>query len=131
MTNCIKIDLDIKPNKEWRKLWINTRKLILKHMKLHLLYYREYESRKGYHYYFIVKENLSYDRLCKIQFLLGDDINRVRFMLIRKAFMSRLEYNVLFSEKYFKIGRSLYKFNVAEKKIEKVGWGKLWKEKQK
>jgi len=100
-------------------------------MKLHLLYYREYESRKGYHYYFVVKENLGYDRLCKIQFLLGDDINRVRFMLIRRPFISRQEYNVLFSEKYFRLGRSLYKFNVAEKKIEKVGWGKLWKQKTK
>jgi hypothetical protein len=77
MVNLIKIDLDVKVSKELLNEWLELRKVMLKHLGLDYEYITCYESNKGYHIYIKLKQDVTPKRIIELQFLLGDDHNRV------------------------------------------------------
>lgn len=86
-SSLIKIDIDVKVPKKWLKEFIETRQLILKKLGYEIEYITYYKSKHGYHFYFKLKNELkSRKEKVKLQFLLGDDHNRVYFNLLRLKF---------------------------------------------
>lgn len=74
----LKIDLDIKPSKEWQEKWEHTREAILKSLGLTLIGIRKHESNKGWHYFLEVAEMLSDNDTNMTQLLCGDDHTRCK-----------------------------------------------------
>jgi len=95
----LKIDLDLKPSKQLLLKWIETRKLILRYLKLTPTSMKITESNKGLHIFIRVKEKLSPKKLAETQFLLGDDHLRSSLNLWRSNSKLFTEFNVLFDHK--------------------------------
>ncbi|MCM8802828.1 MAG: hypothetical protein NC827_05930 [Candidatus Omnitrophica bacterium] len=74
----LKIDIDYKPNQYWLNKWIKTRKFILERMKCKVLRTNIFETKRGFHAYFVIDKKLNDNQLNMLQFLLGDDATRVK-----------------------------------------------------
>lgn len=98
-----KIDVDVKMGAELLQKFIETRVKMLEWLGYRVLKVRWRETERGYHFWFTVERRDSFpisDReLWEIQFLLGDDINRVNYNLIRLQVGKFNDFNALFSEK--------------------------------
>jgi len=102
MRYILKVDVDVKMTPQYFKLFLKTRIAILKALKLKVIKINWCETEKGYHFWFHVssRDKLNdFDR-CMIQFLLGDDHNRVRYNMLRVGFDVFSEFNCLFSGKF-------------------------------
>jgi hypothetical protein len=96
----LKVDLDVKPPEDWLKLWVWTRERLLMLFNLSVEDVIKKETEKGYHFWFHIKEELSFEQVLRFQFLLGDDPARVYFGLQRMGFVNlRDRFNILFSKK--------------------------------
>jgi hypothetical protein len=99
-TSILKIDLDVKPPEEWLQEWIETRKLILFAKGLDVTKIYKHPTEKGWHFWFHLSHPISFDEAIKLQFILGDDQQRVYFSLQRKGFTKfKHLFNILFSKK--------------------------------
>jgi len=102
MVTILKVDIDVKLDKRQFDIFLDTRMLMLKYLNLNVLGYSMSESQKGYHFWFIVDKDLS-DRECAfLQFLLGDDIKRYKYNLIRVEAGCFGDFNVLFEKKKYR-----------------------------
>lgn len=96
----LKIDLDVKPPKTWLNEWIKTRKLILKHYNYNIIKVVKHETEHGWHIWFHIEGKIPFNEIIKLQFILGDDHQRVYFNIQRKGFKKFRElFNILFSKK--------------------------------
>jgi hypothetical protein len=99
MVSVAKIDVDVKMDKDLLVKFLETRIEITKALGYRLLWVHKEETEKGYHFWFAIKEDLSDKELCDLQFLLGDDIVRHQFNLVRLKVGTFREFNALFSKK--------------------------------
>jgi hypothetical protein len=99
MVSVAKIDVDVKMDKDLLVKFLETRLAITKALGYHLLWVHKEETEKGYHFWFAIKEDLSDKELCDLQFLLGDDIVRHQFNLVRLKVGTFHSFNALFSKK--------------------------------
>lgn len=97
----LKIDLDIKPSKEWLKDWIRTRKMILWSELIRPSKVDIFETSKGLHIYFTVPDKLDDEEINRLQFLLGDDHTRVKINQWRIEHKVK-GWNKLFSKVYYR-----------------------------
>lgn len=74
----LKIDLDIKPEKEWMELWIKTRTEMLRSLGYNPIKIDTFETQKGTHIYIKLKEDPEDRETNMLQFLCGDDPIRVK-----------------------------------------------------
>jgi hypothetical protein len=74
-----KVDLDMKIPLKWKKLYLYTRKIILRYFKFEDIKIVDRESEKGHHFFFVCKHHKKLTPVdCNmVQFLLGDDTSRV------------------------------------------------------
>jgi hypothetical protein len=99
LTSTLKIDIDVKVAKEELQLWICTRKLLLKHLGYTVNKVRVASSRKGYHIWIHVNEELTRYEVALLQFLLGDDHRRCYYNFIRCDLKHANKFNILFNRK--------------------------------
>jgi hypothetical protein len=99
MVSVAKIDIDVKMDKDLLVKFLETRIEITKALGYRLLWVHKEETEKGYHFWFCVEEDLSDKELCDLQFLLGDDIVRHQFNLVRLKVGTFHSFNALFSKK--------------------------------
>jgi hypothetical protein len=95
----VKIDIDVKMDKELLYKFITSRIAIMKALNYTPCYYEYKETEKGYHFWFGIEEELSDKEICDLQFLLGDDQPRCRFNYLRFEAGCFKQFNVLFSKK--------------------------------
>ena len=96
----LKIDLDIKPPEDWLNEWLETRRLILFSKGLDVAKIYRHETERGWHIWIHLSQPISFDEAMKLQFLLGDDHQRVYFTLQRRGFTKfKHLFNILFSKK--------------------------------
>ena len=74
----LKIDIDFHPPKEWLNKWISTRIDILKGLGYCTEYYKIFPSKRGFHAYFKLYQDIADEEANRLQFLLGDDATRVK-----------------------------------------------------
>jgi hypothetical protein len=74
----LKIDLDIKPPKEWIIFWWKTRQTILQQLGYTIKYFSKFETKRGMHIYITLEQDVSDETANMLQFLLGDDHTRVK-----------------------------------------------------
>ena len=74
----LKIDLDWKPPDRWLKAWIETRIKMLKNLGHPAKRYDVFKTTRGLHIYFRLFDDVSDEEANFLQFLLGDDITRVK-----------------------------------------------------
>jgi len=101
MRHVFKIDCDLKVPESWLKLWIKTRKAILRSLGLKPLEINVRNSERGFHVWIHAesKHRLTPTECNFVQWLLGDDQGRVIINQRRIARgMSWKEFNKLFSE---------------------------------
>jgi hypothetical protein len=98
----LKVDVDVKLDDEQLKTFIDSRILILRYLGFNEIHYTMSETQKGYHFWFIVQEDLDDKNCAFIQFLLGDDIKRYKYNLIRVEANCFKDFNVLFQEKRYR-----------------------------
>jgi len=95
----LKLDVDFKMDKELLRKFVDTRFAILKHLGYHVVEIKAVETKRGYHFWVHLSENLNARERCELQFLLGDDINRVKYNFLRLNAKCFDEFNALFSVK--------------------------------
>jgi len=95
----LKIDLDIKLPHQLFNKWLITRLKMLEYLGYAVIDVKFCETKKGYHFWFKINKMLSAKQRCELQFLLGDDIKRCKFNMIRQKVGVFDEFNALFSEK--------------------------------
>lgn len=94
----LKIDIDIDLPRKWLELYIKSRIALLKSIgyTVDKIIYKKSSSKKGYHFWIHLKEDVKDDNeLNMLQFLCGDDPVRVKINMIRIKTGHR-EWNVLF-----------------------------------
>lgn len=74
----LKIDMDIKPTKEWLEEWLKSRIHIISLQGYTVEKTRKFETRRGYHIYITLYNDLPDELINKLQFLCGDDHTRVK-----------------------------------------------------
>jgi hypothetical protein len=99
-----KIDVDIRLDKALLQDFIKTRKAIIETLGLILNSVAYQKTKKGYHFWFTIEQELTNKQLCDLQFLLGDDQNRCKFNYLRLEANCFKQFNVLFSWKEKKGG---------------------------
>jgi hypothetical protein len=99
MVSVAKIDVDVKMDEDLLTKFLKTRTAIIKELGYTGLGFNHRETEKGHHFWFHVCEDLSDKELCDLQFLLGDDIVRHQFNLVRLKVGTFREFNALFSKK--------------------------------
>jgi hypothetical protein len=102
LVTVLKVDVDVKLLPEDLKVFIDTRILILRYLGFERVGCTMSETQKGYHFWFIVDKDLSDKECAFIQFLLGDDIKRYKYNLIRVEANCFKDFNVLFEEKRYR-----------------------------
>lgn len=78
MIRVLKIDLDIKPPKEWMVIWYVTRNLILEQLGYKVVKTIQKETQRGLHIYIHLDKPVDDETANMLQFLLGDDHTRVK-----------------------------------------------------
>lgn len=102
MKTIFKTDLDVKLNKKEMELWIETRKLILKHLGFKVEKVIVRNSSRGHHFWWHVKgKKLKAQEINFIQLLLGDDMGRY-YINKRRIERGVKNWNKLFSEVLWK-----------------------------
>ena len=74
----LKVDIDFHPPKEWLNKWIDTREAIIEKSELSIEYCKVFPTKRGFHAYFKLNEDLPAEEINRLQFLLGDDATRVK-----------------------------------------------------
>ena len=111
MTKILKVDIDLKKyiffyyfgTKEKMKLFFMTREAILNIYNLKSERMILEESNKGFHLTIELNKNVDNDTMIELQFLLGDDVNRVFYNFMRKQYNDdeiTTYFNILFTKKY-------------------------------
>ena len=122
-TTTLKIDVDYDfYGNRWRIEWMNTRVAILESLGYELYGGKRCRrTTRGYHFWFTVKGNIDDRTKNKLQFLLGDDVTRVK---INNNRIDRgvEEWNKLFSEVYWKQERELDD-RCKDCRVRRVEWG--------
>jgi hypothetical protein len=95
----LKIDVDVKMTQKLLSDFIETRKAILTALNFEIRDIKYVETRKGYHFWFVIDKPLQVHRRAEIQFLLGDDHNRAFYNFVRANGDSFDYFNALFSKK--------------------------------
>ena len=107
MTNIIKLDYDIKH--EYFEKYVNfdefikTRIAILETLGYKVKKWEFIETRRGYHLIIEIDKDLSLQRIFELQFLLGDDQNRVNYNFFRLENWGEKYakyFNLLFTKKF-------------------------------
>jgi hypothetical protein len=125
MTKILKVDIDLKKyifyyyfgTKEKMKLFFQTKEAILNIYGLKSERMVLEESNKGFHLIIELDKDVDNDTMIELQFLLGDDVNRVFYNFMRKQYNDdeiTTYFNILFTKKYKK--KDIMKLR---KKIEK------------
>jgi len=99
LTNILKIDIDVKVSREELALWVCTRKLLLKHLGYTCRDVKITTSKKGYHVWIHLNEQLTRYEVALVQFLLGDDHARCHFNFMRADLACANKFNILFNYK--------------------------------
>ena len=107
MTKVIKVDIDLS-HKNFDFLtneneFISTRIAIIEKLGYKVTNYKIFKSKHGYHFYFYINKDITMKEMIKMQFLLGDDVHRVTYNIMRlKSFGEKyaLYFNILFSKKF-------------------------------
>ncbi|MCW1312749.1 MAG: hypothetical protein OH338_04970 [Candidatus Parvarchaeota archaeon] len=101
MKQVFKVDVDLVVPESWLKLWIETRKAILKELGIEPVEINIHKTERGFHAWVHgkVKKKLTPTECNFVQWVLGDDTGRVRINQRRIACgMSWRTFNKLFSE---------------------------------
>jgi hypothetical protein len=106
-TNILKIDKDCYPNREWLADYVRTVRNAAALKGVRVIRVRVSKSRrKGYHFYVDIEPAINAQLANEIQFLMGDDCQRVDFN--RARIESQLaEWNKLFERKHARL-RTIY-----------------------
>jgi len=111
MTKILKVDIDLKKyiffyyfgTKEKMKLFFMTKEAILNLYGLKSERMLLEESNKGFHLIVELDKDVDNDTMIELQFLLGDDVNRVFYNFMRKQYNDdeiTTYFNILFTKKY-------------------------------
>jgi len=111
MTKILKVDIDLKKyifyyyfgTKEKMKLFFLTKESILNVYGLKSKKMVLEESNKGFHLTIELDKDVDNDTMIELQFLLGDDVNRVFYNFMRKQYNDdeiTTYFNILFTKKY-------------------------------
>lgn len=99
MTTEIKLDYDFKGKKQLKQVFIDNQYIFYK-LKLKLIDLKLYETKKGYHIYITIKNNIPDLDIIILQLLMQSDFQRELFNYQRvKSGLFKKKWNVLFSEK--------------------------------
>lgn len=74
----LKIDIDFHPPKEWLSEWEGTREDILFMEGYDIEYIKLFQTKRGYHAYIKLLQDVTDEEANRLQFLLGDDQTRVK-----------------------------------------------------
>ena len=74
----LKVDIDFHPPKEWLETWEETREEILYIEGYESEYIKIFQTKRGYHAYIKLLQDISAEEANRLQFLLGDDATRVK-----------------------------------------------------
>ena len=127
-----KIDVDVKMSKSLLKKFIETRKVLLKHLGYKVKEVNKKESRRGHHLTILVTGKVPATKANAIQFLLGDDPSRciINARRIKRRIPWR-EGNKLFSKTLWrkkhkcncKIHQKILKrMKEGQEEFEKMEW---------
>ena len=111
MTKILKVDIDLKKyifyyyfgTKEKMRLFFQTKESILNVYGLKSERMLLEESNKGFHLTIELNKDVDNDTMIELQFLLGDDVNRVFYNFMRKQYNDdeiTTYFNILFTKKY-------------------------------
>ncbi|MEM2446482.1 MAG: hypothetical protein QW734_07475 [Candidatus Bathyarchaeia archaeon] len=95
----LKIDVDVKMDEKLLDKFIITRIAILEALGYEFKRISWMETKKGYHFWIEIREKLTDEEMCELQFLLGDDPARCRFNYLRLEAGCFRQFNVLFNKK--------------------------------
>lgn len=90
-------------NDKLLRKFLITREAIIKSLGCSLEKVNISKTKKGYHFWFHIAEDISDEELCDLQFLLGDDQPRCRYNYLRLNGGAFDDFNILFSVKYEKV----------------------------
>jgi len=99
MVSIAKCDLDFKPDPLLLSEYIYTRKVIIVAMGYTPIKVNYVETEHGYHFWYHIQENLDDEDLVCLQFVLGDDLRRLEYNVLRLQANVFNEFNCLFSKK--------------------------------
>jgi len=94
-----KFDVDIQMSEKLLEKFVYTRLRIVECLGYTPTGHQCIVSEKGYHFWIRVREVLSDQELCDLQFLLGDDQPRCRFNYLRDDAGVFRVFNALFNKK--------------------------------
>lgn len=100
-SNILKVDLDFEPDESWLKIWVETRRLILRHYGIKIVKILPHKSSRGTNFFIHIDRELDSMERLLFQFLLGDDATRCK---INKWRIERgiQNWNKLFSRKIYR-----------------------------
>jgi hypothetical protein len=90
-------------NDKLLRKFLITREAIIKSLGYSLEKVNVSKTKKGYHFWFHIVEDINDEELCDLQFLLGDDQPRCRYNYLRLNGGAFDDFNVLFSVKYERV----------------------------
>lgn len=99
ISHILKIDLDLKPRPHELALWESSRVVILSTVGYHVVSITKVHTRKGWHFWISILEELTDYEVALLQFLCGDDPRRTRLNFYREDYNSFGKFNILFSRK--------------------------------
>jgi hypothetical protein len=94
-----KIDVDVKMPPNLFLNWVATRIFVCDFLGYKLKDLKFQHTKKGFHFWFHLEQNLSDRELADLQFLLGDDQSRAKFNFLREEAGIFRAFNCLFSKK--------------------------------
>ncbi|MGC8608153.1 MAG: hypothetical protein ACP5L5_11410 [Vulcanisaeta sp.] len=96
----IKLDIDFKVPKWWIAERAEIAKFIVEqYYGIKVNYVNYARSKHGWHMWVVMAKPIDYCLYGRIKFMLGDDINRVKYHFIREDFTLRDKFDLLFNEK--------------------------------
>jgi hypothetical protein len=105
-----KTDLDFKPDPLLLRNYVQTRKAIIVCEGYTPVKVRYVETQHGFHFWWHIEEELTDEDLVVLQFLLGDDLRRTEYNILRLQAKVFNDFNCLFSKKIKKRTTGVRKF---------------------
>jgi len=110
VSSILKIDVDIRMDRDMLQRWIESRKRMLESMGYHVVDVNYRYTKHGMHFWFILNESLDSNTRAMLQFMIGDDHRRCFYNFYRAKLKVCDYYNALFGVKVYdeirKAGRS-------------------------
>lgn len=100
--NILKIDIDMRAAPNVWELWVQTRSLMLESLGYKVIRTVKHNSRKGWHVWIHLNQDVTDYEKALLQFLCGEDYRRSRLNFYREQNGQFKDFNLLFNHKSHK-----------------------------